>query len=93
MKLLHKIKHDFVEILPPTTFFFLAFSLVLLTKSLILSEYGISWTGFGSAVVGAILVEKVVLLVDKLTFLNKMAATIRSRHYHGRRVTTTPSGL
>jgi hypothetical protein len=73
MKLLHKIKHDFVEILPLTIFFFIAFSLVLLTKRLFLSEYGISWTGFGSAIVGAILVGKVVLLVDKLTFLNKFA--------------------
>ncbi|MDD2338351.1 MAG: hypothetical protein PHD01_17475 [Geobacteraceae bacterium] len=73
MKLLHKIKHDFVEILPPTIFFFVAFSLVLLTKRLILSEYGISWTGFGSAIVGAILVGKVVLLVDKLTFVSKFA--------------------
>jgi len=71
MKFLHKFKHDFVEILPPTIFFFLAFSLVLLTKRMILSEYGITWTGFGSAIVGAILVGKVVLLVDKLTFASK----------------------
>jgi hypothetical protein len=71
MKLLHKIKHDFFEIIPPAIFFLIAFNLVLLTKRLILSEYGISWTGFGSAVVGAILVGKVVLLVDKITFLNK----------------------
>jgi hypothetical protein len=67
------MKHDVIEIIPPTLFFFIAFSLVLLTKRLILSEYGISWTGFGSAIVGAILVGKVVLLVDKLTFLNKFA--------------------
>jgi len=40
MKLLHKIQRDFVEIVPPTIFFFIAFSLVLLTKRLILSEYG-----------------------------------------------------
>jgi len=73
MKLLHKIKHDFVEILPPTIFFFIAFSLVSLTKRLILSEYGISWTGFGSAIVGAILVGKVVLIVDKLTFVSKFS--------------------
>ena len=73
MKLLQKIKHDFVEILPPTIFFFIAFSLVLLTKRLILSEYGISWTGFGSAIIGAILVGKVVLIVDKLTFVSKFS--------------------
>lgn len=73
MKLLHKIKHDLVEVLPPTIFFFIAFSLVLLTERLILSEYGISWTGFGSAIVGAILVGKVVLLVDKLALVNKFS--------------------
>lgn len=73
MKLLHKIKHDYVEILPPTIFFFIAFSLVLLTKGLILSEYGISWTGFGSAIVGSILVGKVVLIADKLGFVSKFS--------------------
>jgi hypothetical protein len=73
MKLLHKIKHDYIEILPPTIFFFIAFSLILLTKRLILSEYGISWTGFGSAIVGAILVGKVVLIVDKLSFASRFS--------------------
>jgi hypothetical protein len=56
MKLLKTIKHDYLEMLPPAIFFFIAFTLILLTKRLILSEYGISWTGFGAACVGAILV-------------------------------------
>jgi hypothetical protein len=71
MKLLKSIKHDIYEILPPTIFFFIAFTLILATKRLILSEYGISWTGFGSALIGAYLVGKVVLIVDKLPFVNK----------------------
>lgn len=71
MKLLKKIKNDYLEILPPVIFFFIAFSLILITKRMILQEYGISWTGFGAAAVGAILVGKVVLLVDKLPFVNK----------------------
>jgi hypothetical protein len=71
MKLLKSIKHDFFEILPPTIFFFIAFSLILATKLLMLREYGISWTGFGAAVIGAILVGKVVLMVDKLPFVNR----------------------
>ena len=71
MKLLKTIKNDFFEILPPTIFFLIAFLLILFTKLMILSEYGISWTGFGAAVVGAILVGKVVLMVDKLPFVNK----------------------
>ena len=71
MKLLKTIKHDYLEILPPAIFFFIAFTLILVTKRLILSEYGISWTGFGSAVIGAYLVGKVVLIVDKLPFVNR----------------------
>ena len=71
MKLLKTIKNDFFEILPPTIFFLIAFLLILFTKLMILSEYGISWTGFGAAVVGAMLVGKVVLMVDKLPFVNK----------------------
>jgi hypothetical protein len=71
MKLLKTIKHSYIEILPPTIFFLIAFSLILVTKRMILREYGISWTGFGAAIVGAILVGKVVLIVDKLPFVNR----------------------
>lgn len=71
MKLLTNIKNDFKEILPPAIFFFIAFTLILITKRLILSEYGISWTGFGPAFVGAFLIGKVVLLADKLPFVNR----------------------
>jgi hypothetical protein len=72
MKLLKTIRHDMLEILPPAIFFFIAFTLILATKRLILSEYGISWSGFGSAAIGAYLVGKVVLIVDKLPFVNKL---------------------
>ncbi len=71
MKLLETIKNDFLEIIPPTIYFFFAFVLILTTKRMILSEYQISWTGFGAAVVGAILAGKVVLMVDKLPFVNR----------------------
>jgi hypothetical protein len=57
--------------LPPTIFFFIAFSLILATKHLMLSEYGIPWTGFGKSVIGILLVGKVVLIVDKLPFVNR----------------------
>jgi hypothetical protein len=71
MKLLKTIKHEMLEIVPPAVFFFIAFTLILVTKRLILSEYGISWSGFGSAAIGAYLIGKVVLIVDKLPFANK----------------------
>lgn len=71
MKLLQTIKHGYLELLPPAIFFFIAFTLILVTKKLILSEYGISWTGFGAAFMGAMVVGKVVLIVDKLPFANR----------------------
>ncbi len=71
MKLLKTIRHEMLEILPPAIFFFIAFTLILATKRLVLSEYGISWSGFGSAAIGAYMVGKVVLIVDKLSFVNK----------------------
>ena len=73
MKLLKVIKHEYLEMLPPAIFFFIAFMLILITKRLILIEYGISWSGFGAACVGALLVAKVVLIVDKLPFVNRLA--------------------
>jgi hypothetical protein len=71
MNILKTIKHGYLELLPPAIFFFIAFSLILITKKLILAEYGISWTGFGAAFVGAFLIGKVVLIADKLPFANK----------------------
>ena len=72
MKLFTAIKKDSLEILPPMMYFFFAFILILTTKRMILSEYQISWTGFGAAVAGAILAGKVVMMVvDKLPFVNK----------------------
>ena len=71
MKILNKIKQEYLELLPPASFFFIAFSLILLTKRLILSEYGISWSGFGAACMGALMVGKIVLIADKIPFVNR----------------------
>jgi hypothetical protein len=71
MKLLKSIKDGYLELLPPAIFFFISFTMILLTKKLILSEYGISWTGISAAFVGAFMIGKVILVVDKLSFINK----------------------
>jgi hypothetical protein len=71
MKLLEKVKHAFLEILPPTIFFTISFGLILTTTRLIMHQYGIPWTGFGAAIVGGLLVGKVVLIVDKTPFVNR----------------------
>jgi len=71
MKILHTLKHEFLQVIPPTIFFLVAFLLIMATQRLILREYGIPLTGFGMAIIGALLVGKVVLIVDKLPFVNK----------------------
>jgi hypothetical protein len=49
----------------------MAFTLITVTQRLILRQYGIPLTGFATAVIGALLVGKVVLIADKLPFVNK----------------------
>lgn len=71
MKLFEKLKQEFLLILPPMIFFFFAFILLATTQNLIQREYGIPLTGFGVAVIGALIVGKVVLIVDNLPFMNK----------------------
>ena len=63
--------HEFREVLPPTLFFFVGFNLILFTKRLILADYLIQFTGFFIATIGALVVGKVVLVVDKLPFLRR----------------------
>jgi hypothetical protein len=70
-KLLRTIKHELHEVIPPTVFFFITFCLVLSSEKLILKEYGIPFSALASAAVGALLVGKVVLIVDHLSFVNK----------------------
>ena len=70
-KFFHIIKHEFFEVLPPTIFFFLAFNVIFITRALMLKEHGIELAAFGGATVGALIVGKVVLITDKLRFINK----------------------
>ncbi|MEX2202418.1 MAG: hypothetical protein WD711_13555 [Dongiaceae bacterium] len=59
------------ELLPPTIFFFIAFALLLLTQALVLQEHGIDAWDWGRAIVGALIVGKVVLIVDHFRFMNR----------------------
>ena len=70
-KILRAIKHELLEIIPPTIFFFVAFNVITFTKGLMLEEYGIKFSGFIAATIGALIVAKVVLIADKIPFINK----------------------
>lgn len=70
-KIFRTIRHEFIQVLPPTIFFFVAFNVISITKALMLQEYGVDFSGFATASIGALLVGKVVLVADKLPLINK----------------------
>ena len=59
------------EVLPPTSFFFIGFTLIAWTKRMILQEHGIEFGGFLTAVVAALLVGKAVLVTDHMPFMRR----------------------
>lgn len=66
-----RLKHELVEVIPPTVFFFIAFQVIAFTRALMLEEYGIRVSTFVTASIAALVVAKVVLIVDLLPFLNR----------------------
>jgi hypothetical protein len=66
-----RIKHEIAEVLPATIFFLVAFNLLAATKALFLLEHGIRITNFVGATIGALLVAKVILIADKIPFINR----------------------
>jgi hypothetical protein len=75
-KILKILKHEFLEIIGPTVFFFVAFNVIAFTKKLFLEDYHINFSGFFfSATIGALLVGKVVLLADEIPLINRFPRT------------------
>ncbi len=70
-KFLTRAKEEFFEVLPTTIFFFFAFHVIALTNALMLREHGIDIANQAAATIGALLVAKVVLVADKLPWINK----------------------
>ena len=70
-KILKTIKHEALELVPPTVFFFISFCLLILTQNLISRQYGIPRMSFVGAAVGALIVAKVVLIVDHFSLVNR----------------------
>ncbi len=70
-KILKIIKRELVAVLPPTIFFFIAFNVIVISKKLMLEEYGIKFSGFVNAAIGALIVAKALLVADDIKFINK----------------------
>lgn len=66
-----KLKHEIVEAIPPAIFFFIAFQVIAFTHALTQGEVGVALSTFVSATIAALVVAKVVLIVDLLPFVNR----------------------
>jgi hypothetical protein len=70
-KAIEKIKEEFLLILPPTIYFFIALHIVALIRSLMLKGGGIAITSSISIAVSALILGKAVLLADLLPLINR----------------------
>jgi len=70
-RIVARLKQELLEVIPPAVFFFIAFQVIAFTRALMLKEYGIRVSTFMAATVGALIVAKVVLIVDLLPFVNR----------------------
>ena len=63
--------HEFLEILPPTNFFFLGFNLIVLTTNLILADYEVQFASFMIATASALVVAKAVLVANAMSAIRR----------------------
>ena len=64
--------HEFLEVLPPTLFCLVFFHIILFTTQLILSEFGIDLYDAVKVTVLALVIGKVVVVVDKMPFVRRL---------------------
>jgi|tagenome__1003787_1003787.scaffolds.fasta_scaffold20946228_2 hypothetical protein len=66
-----KVKEEFLELLPPTLFFFVALHIVAFIHALMSRKTGIDLPTSASVTVAALVIGKSVLLADLLPFINR----------------------
>jgi hypothetical protein len=66
-----KIKHEMMKMLPPTIFFFVMLSIVLLVRALLTRGTGLSLPTFATVVISSLILGKAVLLANMLPFINR----------------------
>ena len=65
MSLVQKLKKEIIEILLVTAYFLLCFGVLILIKKLTLAQVEVEFYGFSAALIGALVMSKVVILLDK----------------------------
>jgi hypothetical protein len=68
---LQKIKEEFLEMLPPAIFFFVALHIVALVRALMVKATGISPLTTVSVTIAALVLGKAVLIADMLPWINR----------------------
>jgi hypothetical protein len=66
-----KLKEEFLKLLPPTIFFFVALHIVAFVRVLMLKGTGIAASSSISIAVAALILGKAVLIADMLPFINR----------------------
>lgn len=66
MRVFAFLKRELLEMLPPTLFFLLVFQVVVLVRRLLAEEAGLYLTTSATAVVGALILGKSILVADAL---------------------------
>ena len=66
-----KVKEEFLALLPPTIFFFIALHIVALVRALMVHGTGLPVSSSGRIAVGALILGKAVLLADLMPAINR----------------------
>lgn len=67
----HKLKEEFLKMVPPTAFFFIALHVIALVRSLMTSGQGLAPTSSAQIALSALILGKAVLLADMLPAINR----------------------
>jgi hypothetical protein len=70
-KAVEKVKEEFLEMLPPTIFFFVALHIIVFIRVLMLKQTGLAPMTTSSVAVAALVLGKAVLIADMLPAINR----------------------
>ena len=65
------ILHEWLEILPPTIFFFVGFNFIVLTTNLLVAQYLVAVSNFMLATLAAVVFGKAVRVAHKMSLLRR----------------------
>lgn len=68
---IHKIKHEFMKVLPPTIFFFVILHIVAAIRALMIKGTGVELPVSASVLIASLVLGKCVLIADMLPFINR----------------------